>query len=177
MRIFLFLLLILPVMPLAAQQSPSFDLEEAVLNSGGSPTDGTAPTSASFSVSLGALGNRASLGLSGASFTLEGGFVAAYPPPQEVMDLRFIDSDTLSWDAEYAAGHYSLYRGLIQDLSAGYGSCFVDDIASPSIDLPTLPPAGFSFFYLVTSNNRLHEEGSAGNDSVGAERVSPIPCP
>ena len=177
MRKLLLFLLLLPAMPLAAQQSASFDLEEGVLNSGGSPADGAAPASASFSVTLGALGNRANLELSGASFSLDGGFVAAYPPPLEVMDLRFSDGDTLSWDVEHAAGHYSLYRGLIQDLPTAYGGCFVDDIATPSIDLPTLPPAGFGFFYLVTSNNRLHEEGSAGYDSVGAERVSPAPCP
>ncbi|PYT33187.1 MAG: hypothetical protein DMF52_16120 [Acidobacteria bacterium] len=40
---------------------------------------------------------------------------------------------------------------------------------------PTIPPQGF--FYLITSRNRLDEEGIKGHASSGVERANPLPCP
>ena len=36
---------------------------------------------------------------------------------------------------------------------------------------------GDVLFYLVTSRNRLGEEGPKGFDHLGVERGNPVPCP
>ena len=88
---------------LAAQESASFRISESVLNAGGQPEGGVAASSASYRITLGSVGE----GLSGAFFTGagfggEGGFVAAFPPPGEVGELRFSDAVTLVWAAHPA---------------------------------------------------------------------------
>ena len=51
------------------QSSTSFVLEEYTLNAGGRPSQGTVPTSASFSVTLASIGDTVvATGLSSASF-------------------------------------------------------------------------------------------------------------
>ena len=178
MRFVVLFLLLLSGLPAFAQQSASFDLEEGVLNSGGSPTDGVAPASVSFSLSLDALGSAVAIPLSGGAYTLEGGFVAAYLPPLEVTGLDFVDIDTLSWNPERAAGSYRLYRGELASLSGlGYGSCLLANILPPTAEEASVPASGEGFFYLVTSTNRLYEEGSKGSDSNGVERPNPAACP
>ena len=116
--------------------------------------------------------------LSSSAFQLDVGFTAAYRPPLEVLGLIFDDADTLVWLVEAAAADYTLYRGLMSGIAAlGYGSCETTDIPSTTVNDPDIPPSSDGYFYLVTSNNRLNEEGTKGFDSDGAERPNPSPCP
>lgn len=180
MRGFVFVLLAgLMAAPALAQQSPSYTLEEFVLNAGGHPKDGAILASASFHVRLDAVGDAiAGPGLSGPSLRVDGGFVGAYPPPGEVLGLRFIDSATLLWRPERSIGVYNLYRDLLSALSGGnYGTCRQYDLAAETAIETGAPPTGNGWFYLVTAENRLREEGTKGRSSAGTERSNPLPCP
>lgn len=162
-----------------AQESANFKLEERVFNAGGHPSAGVVFASGSYRVTLDSIGEGLALrGLTGASFGMDGGFVAPYPPPGEVVNLRFTDGTTLVWDPERSVGDYNVYRALLDTLSGlAYGDCLEPELPGESaIDLDT-PPAETGFFYLVTAENRLDEEGSKGFDSTGAERANPAPCP
>ena len=79
-----------------AQTSMSFKLSEHVFNAGGRPYGGTVATSASFKISLDAIGEGLlGTALSSASFNIDSGFGSAYPPPLEVSGLLFTDKVTL----------------------------------------------------------------------------------
>jgi hypothetical protein len=163
-----------------AQQSASYRLEEHALNAGGRPVDGVRAFSASFVVSLDALGQGVlGRGLSSASYRMEGGLVSAYPPPGEVTGLFLTDTETLVWDPEPSVGHYNLYRDLLSSLSGlGYGQCEQQGLtAATATDADVPSSAGEGYFYLVTAANRLHEEGTKGWDSSAVERSNSEACP
>ncbi len=158
-----------------AQTSTNFTLEEYTLNSGGTPSQGVDLTSASFSITLASIGDTAvATGLSSASFEADVGFDAAYPPPGEVAAacgagepcLVFTNSETLTWPVEPSAGVYNLDR---DDTSDGFGNCEEQDIAGTTTTDTATPTA--AFFYLVTVENRLAEEGTKGFQSNATERV------
>ena len=179
-RIPILLLLGLAALGLAqAQESASFKLNEHSFNAGGHPDQGTVMASASFAVSLDAIGDAVSLtGLTSASFQLDTGSVAPYPPPGEVTGLIFVDDETLQWDPEPSVGSYSLYRELISSVAGlGYGSCEQQEIPDETTTDNDLPPGSDGFFYLVTAANLLGEEGTKGYDSSATERPTPAPCP
>ena len=165
--------------PILAQESASFKLNEHSFNAGGHPDQGTVLESASFTVSLDAIGDPVSLlGLSSTSFQLDAGSVAPYPPPGEVSGLVFVDGETLNWDPEPSVGIYNLYRELISDLTGlGYGSCEQQDLATESATDLDIPPGGDGYLYLVTVENLLAEEGTKGFDSNASERPTLAPCP
>jgi hypothetical protein len=108
---------------------------------------------------------------------MEVGFVPPYPPPGEVLGLRFSDKQTLQWDPEKSVGDYNLYRDLIGTLpSLGFGACHQQDLVDETATDPSVPAAGQGFFYLATAENRLDEEGSKGSRSDGIERQGTT-CP
>jgi len=160
------------------QASASHRLEEAGLNAGGHPQSGVDPASAGHRLSLGSLGDPFPIQRHfGAAWTLDGGFVVAYPPPGEVLDLLFTSATTLVWDPAPAAGTYSLYRGLISALPGlGYGACAQQGLIAPATTDADLPAPGAGFFYLVTVENRLGEDGTKGVTSSGAPRGGLV-CP
>jgi len=166
-------------LPLHAQQSASFKLDEGVLNAAGHPEQGSTPSSPGFEVTLDAVGDAvAGASLSSPSFRVDGGFAASYPPPGEVHGLRFDDAVTLGWDSERSVGTYNLYRGALAGLPADYGACEQFGIATSSTtDTGTPTPGGTGFFYLITARNRLREDGTKGFDSNGQERPTPAACP
>jgi hypothetical protein len=170
---------LLLALPALAQQSSSFKLDEHVLNAGGHPANGTILTSASYEITLDAIGDMISPAvLSGPSYHLDGGFVGAYRPPGEVLELWFESSETLRWSPENSAGDYNLYRDAVGSLSGlGYGTCLENDIPATTWMDFGVPLAGDGYFYLVTVENSLNEEGTKGTDAVGAERANPSPCP
>jgi hypothetical protein len=162
------------------QESASYRLEEHALNAGGRPADGVEATSASYRISLDAIGQGVvGRDLSSDSYGMEGGFVSAYPPPGEVTGLFLTDAVTLVWDPEPSAGHYNLYRDALTSLAdLGYGRCKQQRLTATTTTDPAMPsPAGEGYFYLVTAANRLHEEGTKGWDSYLNERPNPTPCP
>ena len=161
----------------SAQQSAGFKLEEHDFNIAGHPEAGTVLTSTSFRVTLDAIDDLGSAQLTAASFGVGSGFVAGYPPPDEVAALRFPDRQTLEWDAEPSAGSYNLYRDLLSNLlGLGYGNCVQQNLGSTSATDNDPVPAADGFFYLVTVENRLAEEGTKGSRSTGMERTGTA-CP
>ena len=166
-----------------AQTSSSFTLEEYTLNAGGTPSQGTVPTSASFSVTLASIGDTVvATGLSSTSFEADVGFDVAYPPPGEVAAtcgapgepcLLFTDSETLTWPAERSAGVYNLYRN---SASNAYGQCLPPELPGATATDAATPTAGNAFFYLATVENRLGEEGTKGFQSDATERLGAV-CP
>ena len=162
-------------LPALAQSSASFNLDEHVLNQGGNPgAGGQILTSAGFRMTLDSIGEGViGTALSSASFTMDGGFLPAYPPPGEVTGLRFDDATTLGWDAEKSAGTYNLYRDAA---AGGYGTCEQSGIGGTSTTDPDAPATGETFFYLVTVRNRLAEDGTKGFASDGSERLGAF-CP
>ena len=180
MRITAAIVLLAALVPGAAvaQQSASYRMDEHVLNQGGRPADGTTASSASFRISLDSLGEGLVRGgLASASYRMDGSFGSAYPPPGEVIGLRFADQQTLVWDPEPSVGAYDVYRDALSAISGGaYGTCWQQDLPSESAtDTDPIAPGG-GFFYLVTATNRLDEPGTKGSDSAGAERTGSA-CP
>ncbi len=161
-----------------AQQSASFRLAEQVLNAGGHPAGGLSPSSSSFRITLESIGGGLHDGaLSSGSFVLEGGFPAPYPPPGEVQGFDLPAETSLIWNAERSAGDYNVYRGALTVLPAlAYGSCYLQDVTATGATEGGVPPVGTGWFYLVTVENRLGEEGTKGFRSSGAERNGSV-CP
>jgi len=162
-----------------AQQSASYTISDHTFNAGGHPDAGTVPASDSYRVSFDLIGDGAvGITLSSTSFRMGGSFAACYPPPGEVPDLRFGNAETLEWQPERSAGHYSLYRERVSDLSGGdYGVCEQYDLPDESATDNDPVPTGDGYFYLVTVENRLYEEGTKGRDGAGSERPNPNFCP
>lgn len=165
-------------LPAVAQQSASYRLEGSVFNAGGAPNQGSSPSSSSFRVRLVAVGDAAvARSLARGSFGMDAGFTAGYPPAGEVRNLRFGNVQTLAWDPESSIGTYNLYRGAIGTLPGTYGACLQAGLTAASATDASAPPSGGSWFYLVTAENRLREEGTKGLRSNGAERGNGAPCP
>jgi hypothetical protein len=175
-RIGVFLAAVVCTLGSFAQSSANYRLTESVFNAGGNPSP--VLTSTGYQVTLDAVGDSVSgANLSSASYSSDAGFAALFHPPGEVLDLRFTDSTHLAWDPEPSVGSYNLYRGLVSGLSGGYGACLSSGLTGESgVDAST-PSAGQCFFYLVTAENRIAEEGTLGQTSSGVERANPGPCP
>lgn len=160
-----------------AQESPSFKLVESAFNAGGDPANGSWPSSASFRMNLDAIGDAAlGTGPASASFRLDGGFVSGYRPPREVTGLRLADALTLVWEAEPSTGDYNLYRGNLGSFTA-YGNCLQSRLVTTTTTDAGSPASRAGYYYLVTAENRLDEEGTKGTNSAGAPRVNAAPCP
>jgi len=152
-----------------AQESTSFKLKEHVFNAGGHPRVGVDLASTNFRISLGSIGNEMDLrAMDSASFNMNSSFVGAYPPPGEVSGLRFTDPVTLYWDPEQSAGAYNLYR---DDTSDGFGNCEQQDLDVTTTTDPAIPTTNNTFYYLVTVENLLAEEGTKGLQSNSIERL------
>jgi hypothetical protein len=162
-----------------AQSSASYRIDEKTLNEGGRPAQGVVSTSASYRISLDAIGGPvAGMTMSAPSFHLGGGFTPAFPPPGEVDGLQVLaDRQTIVWSPEPAATAYNVYSGLLSSLPGPFGVCAIARVAGTSAIDATLPTPGTGLFYLVTGVNRLREEGTKGRTSNGTERANPSPCP
>ncbi len=170
--------LLLAATAVLAQESATYKLTEHVFNAGGHPSGASNPVSASYQITMGSIGDGLSArGLSSASYHTDAGFVMTYPPPGETTGLRFISKTGLAWDAEPSAGSYNLYRDLLSNLTGlGFGQCQQQGLASTTTNDAEAVPAGDGFFYLMTVENRVAEEGTKGAQSSGAERQGAA-CP
>ncbi|MBZ5639979.1 MAG: hypothetical protein LAO51_14625 [Acidobacteriia bacterium] len=161
-----------------AQASASYKLQEHVLNSGGDPLQGSLLSAPHYRIKLDTLGDAgARAALSSGSFRVDGGFVAAHPPPGEVKGLAFQDKATMLWSAEPSAGKYELYRNAISALPADFGACLLPGLTLPTAGDAATPTPGSGYFYLATARNLLGEEGTTGYRSDGTQRANPTPCP
>jgi len=166
------------VHPATAQTSSSYKLFEASINSGGNPGNAGTLTSAHYHISLDTIGDGVVLtGLASPAFHLDGGFVGQFPPPGEVTGLRFSDLTTFLWSPERSAQRYEIYRGTTASLPGTFGTCFANNLSLVSATDASIPAPGQGFFYLVTTRNRLGEEGPKGYASNGTEEANPLPCP
>jgi hypothetical protein len=171
-------LLLLSLALTPAQVSTSYKIEEHTFNAGGRPEGGAIASSAGFRISLDAIGDGVvGRGLASASYVMDGGLVSAYPPPGEVVGLRFESPQFFSWDAEGSVGTYGVYRDSFGTLPGGYGVCFDSGITGTSTQDLSSPSPGQGWYYLVTARNRLAEEGSKGTSHDGTQRGNPSPCP
>ena len=149
-----------------AQTSTSYDLEENSFNSGGNPADGVTASSASFQLSLDAIGDISAHGLSSTSFMLDAGWLGAYPPALEVTNLVFTSVTDFEWNPFPGIGTYNVYRGVIGGFDPSYGACSQTGLtANSASDGDPITSPGF--FYLVTTENRLAEEGTKGSNDLG----------
>jgi hypothetical protein len=161
-----------------AQASAGYKVTESTFNNGGDPSNGSFAASSGYHVRLDALGGvTADRGLSSPGYHADGGFVAGFPPPVEVLNLKWTSSSTMVWDPEKSVGSYALYRGLVSTLPGGFGTCLQSNLISETANDPAIPPFGAAWFYLVTARNALAEEGTKGHRSDGLERPNPAPCP
>jgi hypothetical protein len=168
--IFLFCVAFLP-----AQTSTNYKLEEFTFNNGGNPSP--VLSSASYSLTLDAVGDAlAASGLASSSYGMSSGFSLNFPPPGEVLNLRFTSKTQFGWNLEPSVGKYNTYRGALGSFS-GYGSCLHGGLTSTTDTDAQTPSAGSGYFYLVTAENRLNEEGIKGRTSGGAVEPNPAPCP
>lgn len=166
------------IVPCLAQTSASFKLTDAVFNNGGDPNQGSALASPHYHIKLDAIGDGvAAVGLGSASFHVDAGFVADYPPPGEVSGLGFASKTDLAWNAERSVGTYNLYRDSLGSLPGAYGTCDQPALEVTSWTESATPPPNGGWFYLVTAKNRLREEGTKGYLSGGTERSNGSPCP
>ena len=162
-----------------AQTSTSFQLVEHSFNAGGVPSSGGLEVSStSFRITLASIGDVAmAAGVSSASYQMDVGSEAAYPPPGEVQGLLFGSATDLSWSADASAGVYQLYRELMSNLAGlGYGQCEQQDLTTTSTTDIDAVPSNDGYFYLVTVRNRLGEEGTKGSQADMTERLGAI-CP
>jgi hypothetical protein len=166
-------------LPVLAQTSASYHLNEHTFNDGGQPANGAVSTSASFHLKLDAIGDAVvRSGMTSASFRADGGFVGDYPPPGEVQGLAFTSATSMVWNPEKSVGQYEVYRDFISSLqSGGTGTCFLSGLTAESATDTTVPALGSGLFYLVTARNLLNEEGTKGYKTGGVERPNTLPCP
>jgi hypothetical protein len=167
------ILLLVPLLP--AQTSTNYKIEEFTFNNGGNPSP--VLSSASYSLTLDAVGDAlAASGLASSSYGMSSGFSLDYPPPGEVLNLRFSSKTQFGWNLEPSGGKYNTYRGTLGSFT-GFGSCLHGGLATTTDTDTQTPAAGSGYFYLVTAENRLNEEGIKGRTSGGAVEPNPAPCP
>jgi len=122
-RLLITTILLLAPASIRAQSSASYRLDEHALNAGGRPAAGVVATSPSYRLGLDSIGESiAGRPMSGASYRMDGGFTAAYPPPGEVGGLAILaDAQTLTWSWEPSATSYNVYTGQRSTLPGGTG--------------------------------------------------------
>jgi hypothetical protein len=98
--------------------------------------------------------------------------------PDEVSGVVAYGTTTmlLSWNAAPCADTYDLSRGLVSELSTGYGVCLEPEWPQLSYSDGELPPVGDSFLYLLRGRDAgCGGPGPLGYDSTGTPRSSPCP--
>ena len=167
--------------PALGQQSANFKVKASVFNAGGNPRSGSVLSSASFRITVDALGGSVTPEMmSGPSFQIDGGFVLQFRKPEEVTELLFLTKQAMMWDAaeKSVSPTYNLYRALITTLpSLTYGSCEQQGLGSPTTTDPDEPSPGDGYFYLVTAENCIGLEGTKGFQDDGLTERQGTVCP
>jgi len=173
--LFVFLVCSIVAAQAPAQSSADYQIEQGTFNNGGNPVPEL--TSASYRMTLDSIGEGISAsGLSSASHEMDPGFPPTYGPPGEVLNLRFTSKTQFGWNPEPSVGAYNTYRGNLGSFTE-YGACLHYGMTVTTDEDPQTPAAGAGYFYLVTAENRINEEGIKGRDSGGVIEPNPAPCP
>jgi hypothetical protein len=108
----------------------------------------------------------------------QGDACATCSPPGEVAtDLKFGDSQAMSWTASAGAVTYNLYRGTMDGGSWSFDHvCRAPGLFTPGASDSELPPLGTGFYYLVSGINGCGE-GVLGFASGAGPRPNSSPCP
>jgi len=158
-----------------AQSSDNYKIEQGTFNNGGNPVPEL--TSSSYRMTLDSIGDGISaVGLSSGSYEMDPGFPPTYAPPGEVLNLRFTSKTQFGWNPESSVGAYNTYRGDLGSFS-GYGACWHAGLTVRSDEDTQTPGAGAGYFYIVTAENRINEEGVKGYNSGGIPDPNPVLCP
>ena len=148
------------------------------MNAGGHPRNGIGLSSANYRMSLDAIGETPIAPvLFSTAYSMDVGFARCFPPPREVQQITVLDKTMFAWTPERSVGTYRVYRGDLHELPFGHGACPIADVGVEYVPLEEVPDVGEQFFYLVTAENTLLEEGIIGYDSAGAARAAAGPCP
>ncbi len=103
------------------------------------------------------------------------------PAPPPPINLRLGPATAaLSWDATPGAAAYNLYRGSFPATGpfAYNHECLQSDIPLPAASDGGGPSSGGVYYYLVTARAaQARAESGLGQDSLGALRPRPSPCP
>ena len=106
--------------------------------------------------------------------------LVAVNAPEDIVNVRWIDKQTMAWDASVSAAQSHVYGGLISDLSCTYfGACQDDldpDLTDTILTDTGVPLAGEGWFYVVTAEGPTGIEGSPGASSCGVRLHAPT-CP
>jgi len=100
--------------------------------------------------------------------------------PTECNSLRAVTK--ISWSAttvNFSGAQYNAYKGDLQTLSSGYGTCLLPSLISPLFQDPLIPTPGRGFFYLINASIPSHDgpvEGTLGYRSSGVERANVDSC-
>lgn len=108
---------------------------------------------------------------------MDAAFTVQYAPAREISNLKFSSATSLTWDPEASVGTYNVYRGQLSSLPGSYGACLGPGLTNETFDDTNVPAAGEVYFYLITAENRVEEEGTMGSTSSGTERANSSPCP
>lgn len=169
----------LAFLPAFAQQSVSYRIREFVVNEGGHPNQGSSLVSSSYHLKLDSIGDGLNAqSLRSGSFRSDAGFAGRYPAPGEAQGLAYTDKSTMVWRPDRSVGTYNVYRGTVESLPGlAFGTCFARALPGETVTEANEPPEGSGWFYLVTAENRLWEEGTKGSQGSGVPRGNPAPCP
>lgn len=176
-------MLIVPALaaPALGQQSSNFNVKGSVFNAGGNPRSGSVLSSASFRITVDAIGDNVTPGMmSGPSFQIDGGVVLQFRRPEEVTGLLFLTNQAMMWnDAEKSVSPtYNLYRASVTTLpSLIYGSCEQQGLGSPTTTDADEPSPGDGYFYLATAENCIGLEGTKGFQGDGVTMRQGSVCP
>ena len=78
-----------------------------------------------------------------------------------IVDLRFDDPSTLSWNLDGVSSAWTVYRGDLATVPGNDGTCLIESHPSPSYVDTTEPASGAALVYLVAG------EGPCGTGEVG----------
>jgi len=103
------------------------------------------------------------------------GVASAPGPIGSTLQMDKSGGTTLHW-SRGAQGHTTnIYRGQILTSQPLSPSCLVAEHPRTDAGDPELPPSGMVFYYVLSPRNAC-DEGSAGQESGGAERSGWTPC-
>ena len=102
--------------------------------------------------------------------------------PGAVSNLRWIDGQTLEWDADPAAVEYHVYRDEISTLGYSHFGVCRNDLDPVRTDLllhdAETPPEGGCFIYTITSEDNIGAQSTLGLGTCAERSNFPVNvCP